>query len=190
MSNNEVKVWDILVRIFHWSLVVSFTVAYLIEDDIMDVHLVAGYTVFGLILFRIVWGFVGSEHARFRDFLYQPDEIKQFVKDTFSFKAKRYLGHNPAGGLMVYIMLLGLLITTLSGMIYYGMDEWAGPFYFLAGSPEIIEEAMEEIHEFSANLMVLLIVIHISGVIVESLLNRENLVRAMITGKKPVEHDE
>lgn len=184
MEQNEVRVWDPFVRIFHWSLVLTFTVAYVTGEELEGLHNNAGYAVLGLVLLRIIWGFVGTRYARFRDFVYPAAEIKGFLQDTLARRARRYLGHNPAGGAMIILMLLSLLVTTLTGIAFYGIEDGAGPLALLAGSPEWVEEMLEEVHEFFANFMVLLVVVHIIGVIVESRLHRENLARAMVNGRK------
>ena len=100
MEQNEVRVWDPFVRIFHWSLLLTFTVAWISGDELEVLHINAGYAVLGLVLLRIVWGFIGNHHARFRDFVYPPAEVKGFLRDTLKQRARRYLGHNPAGGAM------------------------------------------------------------------------------------------
>lgn len=184
MEQNEVKVWDPFVRIFHWSLLLTFTVAWISGDELEVLHINAGYAVLGLVLLRIVWGFIGTHHARFRDFVYPPAEVKGFLRDTLMLRARRYLGHNPAGGAMIILMLLSLVITTVTGIAYYGIEDGAGPLSLLAGVPEWGEEILEEVHEFFANLMVLLAVVHVIGVIVEGRLNHESLIRAMLTGRK------
>jgi cytochrome b len=184
MEQNAVRVWDPFVRIFHWSLVLSFTVAYLSGEELETLHNNAGYAVLGLVLLRVVWGFVGTRHARFRDFIYPPGVIKGFLQDTFRQRARRYLGHNPAGGAMIIVMLVSLVLTTVTGIAYYGIEDAAGPLAMLAGSPEWSKEMLEEVHEFFANLMVLLVVIHIIGVIVEGRLHQENLVKSMLNGRK------
>jgi cytochrome b len=184
MEQNEVKVWDPFVRIFHWSLVLTFTVAYVSGEELEVLHNNAGYAVLGLVLLRILWGFIGPRYARFRDFVYSPAEVRGFLKDTLGRRAKRYLGHNPAGGAMVVVMLLSLIITTVTGIAFYGIEDGAGPLAMLAGSPEWAMEMLEEVHEFFANLMVLLVAVHIIGVVVESRLHHESLVKAMLNGRK------
>ena len=129
MSNDEntVKVWDPFVRIFHWTLVLSFFIAYITEEDFLTIHSFAGYTVLALLLLRIIWGVIGTRHARFSDFTYSPQTIKTFIQDTLYLRAKRYMGHNPAGGAMILLMIISLLITTLTGLAVYGIEEQAGP---------------------------------------------------------------
>lgn len=190
MAAHTVRVWDLFVRLFHWLLVVAFVVAYASEDDYLDIHTGAGYTVLALLALRLVWGFVGTRYARFSDFVRPPGQALGYVKDTLSGRARRYLGHNPAGGLMIVTMLLSLLATTVSGMALLGAEEGAGPLAALmSGVSHSLGEALEGCHEFFANFTVLLVLGHLVGVLFESLVHRENLVRAMITGDKPL-HDE
>lgn len=187
MSNNEntVKVWDPFVRIFHWTLVLSFFIAYITEEDFLTIHSFAGYTVLALLLVRIIWGVVGTRHARFSDFTYSPKTIKTFIKDTLSLKAKRYLGHNPAGGAMIILMIISLLVTTLTGLAIYGIEEQAGPLAnWYTQKDSIWEDIFEETHEFFADFTLLLVFIHVAGVIVESFIHKENLVKSMFDGKK------
>lgn len=184
-SEAKVKVWDPLVRVFHWSLVSTFFIAYITEEDFLNLHVWAGYLVLSLIFLRILWGLVGTQYARFSDFVYTPKTIKQFLLDTLRLRAPRYLGHNPAAGVMIILLLVALLLTTLSGLAVYGIEEGAGPLAgILAGSSDLWGDAFEEVHEFFANLTVLLVLLHIVGVIVESLIHGENLVSAMWHGYK------
>ncbi len=187
MQNNPalIKVWDPLVRIFHWTLVLSFFIAYITEEDFLSLHTYAGYTVLVLISLRIVWGVIGTKHARFRDFIYSPKNIKIFLKETLLLRAKRYLGHNPAGGAMIILLLISLLITTVSGIIVLGAEEQAGPLAsWFTQSHSVWGDIFEEIHEFFANFTLFLVFIHIAGVIIESLIHKENLVKSMIDGMK------
>jgi cytochrome b len=140
---------------------------------------------------RIVWGLIGSRHARFSDFIYSPATIIQFLKDTWHLKGKRYLGHNPAGGAMVMLLLLGLLLTSVTGLLVYGAEEGAGPLAaWTSQFGHDWAEAFEEVHEFFANFTVFLVFLHVAGVILESMLHGENLVASMINGKKALRHDE
>lgn len=184
-SNNITKVWDPFVRIFHWTLVLSFFIAYITEEDFLTIHSFAGYAILALLLLRIVWGLIGTRHARFSDFIYSPQTIKAFIKDTFSFKAKRYLGHNPAGGAMILLMLISLLITTATGLAVYGLEEQAGPLAsWFTQKESLWGEVFEEVHEFFANFTLFLVFIHVAGVIVEGFIHKENLVKSMIDGNK------
>jgi cytochrome b len=187
MSQQEIRVWDMFVRVFHWTLVVAFTVAWLSGEESTLLHVYSGYLVLGLIVLRIVWGFIGTRYARFRDFIYRPATIKAFIRDTAARRAQRYVGHNPAGGLMILLMLVILLLTGVSGIALYGMEEHAGPLAMLAAQPEYLKDILEEVHEVLANFMVVLVLIHIAGVVVESLMHGENLARAMVTGRKRAE---
>ena len=185
-SQELVKVWDLPLRIFHWLLVAGFFVAYLTEDELLTVHVWAGYLVFGLLLFRLVWGFIGNNYARFSNFLCSPVKSVVYVKDVVALKAKRYLGHNPAGAAMIILLLVSLLITSITGFAVYGADQSAGPLAKIVGSN--YEELWEEVPEFFANLTLLLVFLHIVGVIVESFIHRENLAKAMWNGyKKPAD---
>jgi len=204
-TENEIKVWDPLVRIFHWTLVVAFFTAYFTEDDWQNIHVLAGYTVAGLVAFRLIWGFIGTKYARFSDFVFSPLTTLNYLKDMFALRAKRYIGHNPAGGAMVIALLIALAGTTLTGMKLYAVEEGAGPFAavqienispissavadddegeYREGNAEGDEELWEELHEFFVNFTLLLILLHIAGVVVSSFAHSENLPRAMVTGRK------
>jgi cytochrome b len=180
-----VRVWDPLVRLFHWGLAASFMIAFLTEDDLLVVHVWAGYTIFGLILVRFIWGLVGPRYARWSDFVREPGEIMAYLKDAVRFRAPRYLGHNPAGGAMVVALMVSLVATGLSGLAVYGAQELSGPLAPLfSGLSEGWAHVLEDIHEVLANLTFLLVLLHLAGVAFASFQHRENLVRAMITGLK------
>jgi cytochrome b len=188
-KTSKIPVWDPIVRGFHWILAAAFLIAYITEEDFLSLHVWAGYILLTAIAVRIVWGFIGTRHARFSDFVTSPSTAMQYVKDTFTFKAKRYIGHNPAGGLMIMIMIVSLIITGITGLLLYGAEEHAGPFagWFMAAS-FFWEDSLEEVHEFFANFTMVLVAIHLAGVLVESVLHRENLVRAMLSGDKRAEN--
>jgi cytochrome b len=180
----QMKVWDPLVRVFHWTLVVAFFVAFVSEEDLLGIHVFAGYLILALLAIRIVWGFVGTRYARFSEFVYRPTTIIAFLKDTFALKAKRYIGHNPAGGAMIILLMVSLILTGFTGMLV-GAEEHAGPlagWFSMRGG--FWAEAWEEVHEFFANFTMLLVFIHVLGVLLESLIHKENLITAMITGFK------
>lgn len=168
---DEIRVWDPLVRIFHWSLVGGFAVAYITADEWDKAHELVGYIVAGLIAFRLFWGLVGSRYARFSDFLYRPSTIVVFIKDSLAMKGKRYVGHNPAGGAMVVALLLAIAGISATGYMMT-MDMFWGV------------EWVEDVHEILVNGTLLLIILHVGGVIFASFEHKENLVRSMITGLK------
>jgi cytochrome b len=170
-SPATVRVWDPLVRIFHWSLVGLFTFAFLTGDEWQKPHEVAGYIIAGLIAFRVVWGLIGSRYARFASFIYRPSTVAGFLADTMRMKARRYLGHNPAGGLMVAGLLLAIVGISLSGWMMTTDAYWGVGW-------------VEELHEAAAFTALGLVALHVGGVIVASFEHGENLVRAMVTGRK------
>ena len=183
MPPSQVYVWDPFVRLFHWTLVVAFTVAYLLtEEDVLQVHVWAGYVVGALVVARVIWGFVGSPHARFADFIYAPGETLRYVRDLVLFRAERHLGHSPGGGAMIVLLLLFLAATVVTGLVVYGGDQQAGP---LAGMfTKEFGESFEEVHEVIANITLALVFAHIAAVVLASFVFRENLVRSMVTGYK------
>jgi len=169
---NKILVWDLPTRLFHWLLATSFVGAYLTAETerYRDLHLLLGYTLLGLILFRVVWGLAGTRYARFSQFLYGPARILAYLKSLFSGQPEHYVGHNPAGALAIFLLLgLGVLTAASGVLLYFGIGG---------------EEAFEEVHEVCANVMLAVVLIHIAGVVVSSWLHRENLVRAMLTGYK------
>jgi cytochrome b len=178
----EVYVWDPFVRVFHWTVVAAFAVAYLTEDDLLTVHVWAGYVVGALVVARIIWGFVGSPHARFSDFVYAPATAFSYVRELLRFRGPRYVGHSPGGGTMVIVLLTFLAATVATGLVVYGGDQQAGP---LAGMfSKDFAESFEDVHEVIANITLALIFFHVSGVVLASFVHHENLVRAMVTGYK------
>lgn len=184
-ESTQIRVWDPLVRFFHWALVSAFAVAYITEDDFLTIHSWAGYLILALLFIRFIWGFIGTRYARFSDFFYRPETIVQFLKDTVQLRARRYLGHNPAGGAMVFLLMFSLLMVTVSGVLLLGAEEQAGPLAIWFTQPESFwAGALEEVHEFFANFTLFLVFIHVAGVVVESLIHKENLVSAMISGFK------
>lgn len=205
MMKNEIRIWDPLVRIFHWSLVTGFSIAYLTGEVEGNLHIYSGYIVLGLISFRVVWGFIGTRHARFSDFIYSRESVSRYLKSLLTGKPKHYTGHNPAGGWMVIAMLVSLFVVSISGLKLYAVEEGLGPLAGPVPAVTIIstayadddddgkdkkgEEFWEEIHEASANFMLFLVFLHIAGVIVSGFLHGENLVKAMLTGKKTCEAD-
>jgi cytochrome b len=208
-ASGEVAVWDVFVRFAHWTLALAFFVAYLTEDEVLTVHVWAGYLVGVLVAVRIAWGFIGLQHARFDDFIYRPIIVLGYLRDLLLARAKRYMGHSPAGGAMVIALLMFLAATTVTGLIVYAEEEGRGPLAALytqgitsttpQAQGEVAEDgeqgeeregesaSLEEVHEVIANITLALVVLHILGVILASFVHHENLVRAMITGRKRAE---
>lgn len=164
-----VRVWDLFVRIFHWSLVALFIVAFVTGDEIERVHIAVGYTIAGLVVARTVWGFIGPRHARFSDFVRPPAETLDYMRQAFRGRAPRCLGHNPAGGVMT-LALLGMIIAISgTGFMMTTATFWGA-------------EWVEDLHEGLVYATLGLIALHVAGVIATSIKHRENLVKAMITG--------
>ena len=196
------RVWDLFIRIFHWSLVGLVAISYLSGEFEFEIHSYSGYAIFSLVLLRVTWGFVGSKYARFKNFVYSPSNVIAYLKSIVTGNPKRFLGHNPAGGVMVLALLTVLGTTTLSGMKLYAIEEGEGPFasnvhislvnqvFADSDNDEPHEEEKEskefweEIHETSINLLMLLILLHVLGVVLTSKQHKENLARSMITGDK------
>jgi cytochrome b len=170
-SETHIKVWDLFVRCFHWAQLILFVIAYFTRNSSALIHQTAGYLILALLVMRIVWGFIGSDHAQFKSFIYHPIRVFDFLKDTVTFKAKRYLGHNPAGGAMVVTLIIMLLGVCISGALL------STPYFW--GS-----EIMEDMHEILTNITLALVVFHLLGVIAASLEHKENLVKSMFTGWK------
>jgi cytochrome b len=193
-----VRVWDLVVRFGHWLLVACFLTAWFTEGNPMWLHKSAGYGVAIVLAFRVPWGFLGTRYARFADFVRPPREAFAYLKALRSGHPPDYLGHNPAGGLMVVALLLSLAGTAGTGMALYDASSGKGPIAatraWLDGKPyesgwghkrdKKVARRWEDVHEVFANLTMTLVVLHIGGVVAGSLAHRENLVRAMITGRK------
>ncbi len=182
-TSRDIPVWDPAVRLFHWSLAGAFLLAYITEDDWEMLHVNAGYLIGILIVLRLLWGFIGTSHARFTDFVRSPREVMAYLTDAIRFRAARYIGHNPAGGAMILALLTCLSLTVLTGIALYGTTDFAGP---LAGvwRGEQAADILEEVHEIGANLTLLLVVLHLVGVLFSSLEHGENLIKSMVTGRK------
>lgn len=181
-ENNSTLVWDLLVRVFHWSLAIFFLLAYFLEGAGLRLHTHVGYTVALLVLFRVVWGAIGSESARFRNFAVWPWKSIRYVMQLARGQASSYRGHNPAGAAMTVALLATLLLTALSGVALYAL-EGSGPL-----ADTIVMSwpggLLAEVHEYSADLSLVLIVVHVGGVLFSSYIYGENLTRSMLTGYK------
>jgi cytochrome b len=166
-----VRVWDIVVRVFHWMLVAAFTVAWLTRHGSEDIHHLAGYAAFGLVSLRVIWGIAGTHYARFTQFTRSPRTVVGYLRDVAIGREARFIGHNPAGGAMVLALLFTMATTAATGWLsttdqFWGV-EWVSRF-----------------HEFSAKLLLLLVLGHLAGVALASFRHRENLVWGMLSGMK------
>lgn len=173
----RILVWDIPTRVFHWLLVGSFIGAFVTAESEMfrTVHVALGYLLLALIGFRIVWGIVGTRYARFSAFTFGPSRVLAYLKSLLTGSPQHYLGHNPAGSWVIYGLLLLGILAGATGYATYN---------------EIGGEWFEELHEAVANSMLALVGVHIAGVVVSSLLHRENLVISMFNGYKKGEAHE
>jgi cytochrome b len=168
---NKIPVWDVPTRIVHWSLVACFAGLFITGDSERwrDIHAWLGYTLLGLLAFRLLWGYAGSRHARFADFVRGPRVVLAYLGSLLQARPQHHAGHNPAGGWAILALIGTGIGAGLTGWLLY---------------LEIGGELFEELHEGLANLMLAVVLIHVAGVLVSSLLHRENLVRSMITGTK------
>jgi len=168
LERDRASVWDPFVRMFHWSLVLACLAVWFSAEEWEWLHVQTGYFILVLIGMRLLWGLLGPRHARFSDFLYSPRRTLDYLSDLRSGSPQHYLGHNPAGGWMVILLLLFLSGSAGSGMLtaFEHAEFW------------------EDLHEGLANLTLLMIFVHLGGVLLSSVLHKENLVAAMWTGMK------
>ncbi len=167
----SVPVWDTAVRIFHWSLVAGVVTAWITGGSGDRLHEIVGYAVAGLIAFRVAWGFVGTDHARFRDFVGRPSSVSGYLAGIARLRPAHYTGHNPAGALMILILLAVLLTIAVSGVMMQ-----TNRFFGVAW--------VEKIHSVAADSLLVLIPLHVLGALLSSWLHQENLIRAMFSGQK------
>lgn len=181
-KENTLIVWDSLTRVFHWGLAFFFVVAYFFESEGLKLHVHVGYTILLLVLFRLVWGAIGSKYSRFTNFIVSPRVSLSYLVSIWQGKSKHYIGHNPAGAVMIVTLLLMLLVTAFTGMILYSL-QGSGPLAntFFQSWPGGL---LSNVHDLAANISIGLIVIHIIGAVASSVVQEENLVKSMVTGKK------
>lgn len=170
-AQERILVWDAPVRVFHWLSVLSFAGAYLSAESERWrlVHVTLGYTLVGLIAFRLIWGVVGTRYARFGNFVRGPSAVMRYVRSMLQRQPEHHIGHNPAGALAIVALL------ALGGLI--GVTGWAS-------YNEVGGEWISELHDLAANAMLALVGVHIAAVVLSSRMHGENLVRAMVTGYK------
>jgi len=200
-TQGQVKVWDIVVRTSHWLLVAFFVLCYISGDIVDFLHAYLGYGMLILLGVRVAWGLIGTKHARFVNFMYGRKRVKEYSVGLVTGRAPHYLGHNPLGGWMVVFLLVCLFLVCWSGLETYA-DQGSGPLAhedaWLLNAAYADEEKDEgsksglwsELHEALANFVLFLVLVHIAGVLVSSLLHRENLTRSMWTGYKVDKQDD
>lgn len=168
---NRIKVWDLPVRIFHWSLVACFAGAWLTSDDAEALHHWLGYIALGLIAFRLLWGFIGSYHARFANFVPRPGTLAAYVLLVARRREPRYLGHNPAAAMMILFLIAMVALIGTTGWLMTTDWGWGN-------------EVVETVHKGAAQLTLAAVAVHVAAAIYESVHHRENLIAAMVTGVK------
>lgn len=181
----QTRVWDLAVRLFHWALVALVLLGWLSgENEQASVHSWVGYVLLSLLLFRLLWGVIGSDTARFGGFLRSPAAARDHLLAMLRGRPPHYTGHNPAGGWMVVILMTLLTLQVVSGL-FAADDDIAGPFYPLVGAG--LAGWIAEYHEFNFNLLMLAVVVHVAAVLYHDLFLGEGLVRAMWHGRKRIE---
>lgn len=182
-SAARILVWDLPTRLFHWTLLMLVVAAWgTAENDWMDYHKLAGFGILALLLFRIVWGFVGSTHSRFADFIHRPATTLSYAKDMKAGKPSEYVGHNPLGGWMIAGLLLILLAQAGSGLFASDDIMTDGPLrHWVADGTASL---LTKIHEINFYFLASLVALHIGAILAYRFLKGENLVLAMLTGRK------
>lgn len=171
IKSQKILIWDLPTRVFHWSLAICFIGAVLTQESekYRLFHVSFGYTMLGLIIFRLLWGVIGTRYSRFSSFLFGFKEIKGYILGLVRNRPVHYLGHNPIGSIAIYLILTIVLGISITG--YCIFNDVGANWY-------------SEAHELMANFLIGIVVIHILGVIASSLLHKENLVRSMLSGLK------
>lgn len=179
----EMLVWDRVVRLGHWLLAFAFATLYL-EYKKFPLHPYAGYLVFLVLIFRVIWGFIGSRAARFSSFSFSPREMIRYMKSAFSGHAEYHFSHNPMGAAMVYALIALLLLNCCLGMLTYSASQQLGPFGALV--PAAWEDNLTAVHKVIGHLSAILVVSHLAGVVWAARLHRENYVLAMLNGVRRI----
>jgi cytochrome b len=167
----RILVWDMPTRVFHWLQVLSFSFAYLnaFSERMRNYHVALGYILLGLLVFRLLWGFIGTRYAKFSSFLFNPKQIFTYLQSLFRGNPVHYLGHNPAGSVSVWLLLALGLFVCVTGVMALQDDA---------------SDLVVDMHGLATNVMLGVILLHLIGVLISSILHRENLVRSIITGYK------
>ena len=189
-NDRKIRVWDLPVRLFHWALVVLLAVSYFTAragGEWMKFHFWSGYTIFALVLFRIAWGFVGSTTARFTDFVKGPSAAIAHLRDLLGRGRPREAGHNPVGGAMVVALLLAVLLQVVAGLFSADTDTGMvnGPLALVVADKWV--ERATAFHRFWINVLLWMVALHVLAALVYLAWKRQNLIGAMITGRKPLD---
>jgi len=179
-------VWDLPTRLFHWLLALDILALYLTADGgtpTMEWHFRFGYIALGLVTFRIIWGFVGPRHARFATFLVGPGKLFTYLRHFFRRDSPPVPGHNPAGAVMVIVLLLMVGLQAVSGLFTYDDIAFGGPYYGYDGGR--LQGLMGSIHHRNFSILQWLILAHIVAVLFYLFYKRQNLIGAMFSGRKP-----
>ncbi len=186
----KVKVWDPVVRCFHWGLVLVVLGSFLTADvdALVPVHVRLGLAMVALVVTRLAWGLVGPRHARFSAFVRGPRAVLAYARSFLAGRPERHLSHNPLGGAMVVALLAVLLGLAATGVVAYGGPQFQGPFSGLLSLRTA--KAVKEVHEALSGALLALIGVHLAGVLASSWLERQNLVLGMFTGLKRAPEDD
>jgi cytochrome b len=189
ISTRKVVVWDLPVRVFHWALVLLFAFSFYSGKtggfELMDYHMLSGYAVLTLIIFRICWGFIGSQNALFRSFVHSPANVFKYLRSLVEGQNPKTFGHNPAGGMSVIVMLLLLLGQGLTGLFTNDDIMLEGPLTHLVSYEQ--SRSLTGIHENISWLLVGFVSLHLVAILFYKFVKKEKLVKAMITGSIEVE---
>ena len=186
-ATRSVRVWDAPVRLFHWLLVALIVTSWVTSEiggDAMTYHRWSGYSILTLVLFRFVWGFVGSQHARFVAFAYGPRSVLGYARELLQLNPTYYASHNPLGGWSVILMLISVFVQATTGLFANDDAAAEGPLARLVSASA--SSLLTTIHRYNFNVLLTLIAVHIAAVLFYLIVKRENLIVAMFTGRKHV----
>lgn len=191
INTEERLVWDLPLRLFHWVLVLSMSASWVTAElgfDWMQIHMYLGYSTLGLIIFRIIWGFIGPRHARFTSFLTGPSGIWRYAKALAAGTMIQTAGHNPLGGISVIVMLVLVGFQATTGLFATDDIVWTGPYNSAVSGTTA--ERLTSLHHLNFNIILVAVSLHVMAVAFYFLVKKQNLVAAMLHGKKPVpEHE-
>ena len=188
MMTKQTYTWTLFTRLFHILLIISVATAYVVSDfdKLLSLHVAFGYTIALLFLFRVIWGFMDVPYSKFSDFNFTVKELLSYMLNVLGEK-KEYIGHNPASSWAIIAMILLAFLTAISGTLTYGTQEGMGILAFMNNTMFQKMEIFEEIHEFFANLFMLVVAAHIAGVLLDTFLHKSDVINSMITGYKKVD---